>query len=525
MAQSKRKSAGNKPITSHPLFAAVVALWFGALFGLGSLAIRPALFESLVLKSGIDLIIPAAAPPLGVTARILIALAMAACGAVIGAILAHRMTRPKAAPVARKRGVRSTAPEPKARRPISAHDELGESLDAPTERESILTSRRRPLSVEHEERPFQPPEMAPLPGGLPPILAEAPVAPAANPAPFAAPAAPQATPETEAPLDLGAFVAPLAQPVALDWEAAQPVASAAPQFEAPPAFAPFAPPASPAPASFAPAPFAAPRAAEPAPSVEPVTPPQTIATTRPASLEMTDLALRLQESMARRRAARNAAAHATEHEAATTAAAEAVPVAAPAEPPVDLAPPTAPFASANLFLEPTPAPAIPAAPLAMPAALRSLDFDIGDDEADLGSLGLLGPRHLTMPPAPAVAAPMPAATFAPESEEQAAEEEAAPASEQAFGSLLDLGAAAPRTGFVRIDEPEPAAAPIEPVVIFPGQLAASPAAPFRRFDSPANAAEAAPVSAAPAAPAIEAQAAEAALRAALANLQRMSGAA
>ncbi|MCZ8018770.1 hypothetical protein [Novosphingobium sp.] len=509
MAQSKRKSAGNKPITSHPLFAAVVALWFSALFGLGSLAIRPALFESLVLKSGIDLIIPAAAPPLGVTARILIAMAMAACGAVIGAILAHRMTRPKAAPVARKRGVRSTAPEPKARRPISAHDELGESLDAPTERESILTSRRRPLSVEHEERPFQPPEMAPLPGGLPPILAEAPVAPAATPAPFAPPAAPQATSETEAPLDLGAFVAPLAQPVALDWEAAQPVASATPQFEAPPAFAP----------------FAAPRAAEPAPPVEPVTPPQTIATARPASLEMTDLALRLQESMARRRAARNAAARATEPEAAATAAAEAVPVAAPAEPPVDLAPPTAPFGSANLFLEPTPAPAIPAAPLAMPAALRPLDFDIGDDEADLGSLGLLGPRHLTMPPAPATAAPVPAATFAPEPEEQAAEEEAAPASEQAFGSLLDLGAAAPRTGFVRIDEPEPAAAPIEPVVIFPGQLAASPAAPFRRFDSPANAAQAAPVSAAPAAPAIEAQVAEAALRAALANLQRMSGAA
>ena len=490
MAQSKRKSAGNKPITSHPLFAAVVALWFGALFGLGSLAIRPALFESLVLKSGIDLIIPAAAPPLGVTARILIALAMAACGAVIGAILAHRMTRPKAAPVARKRSVRSTAPEPKARRPISAHDELGESLDAPTERESILTSRRRPLSVEHEERPFQPPEMAPLPGGLPPILAEAPVTPTATPAPFAAPAAPEATAEAEAPLDLGAFVAPLAQPVALDWEAAQPAASATPPFEVPPAFAPFAPPASPAPASFAPAPFTAPRAAEPAPPVEPVTPPQTIATARPATLEMTDLALRLQESMARRRAARNATARPVEPEVEATVATEAAPVTAPAEPPVELAAPPAPFTSANLFLEPTPAPAIPAAPLAMPAALRPIDFDLAEDEADLGGLGLLGPRHLTMPSAPAAAAPESATAFAPEPEEQAAEEEAVPTSEQAFGSLLDLGAAAPRAGFVRIDEPEPAAAPIEPVVIFPGQLAASQAAPLRRFDSPANTAQA-----------------------------------
>ncbi len=240
---------------------------------------------------------------------------------------------------------------------------------------------------------------------------------------------------------------------------------------------------------------------------------------------MTDLALRLQESMARRRAARNAAVRPVEPEVEATVSNEAAPVTASTEPPVELAAPPAPFTSANLFLEPTPAPAIPAAPLTMPAALRPIDFDLAEDEADLGGLGLLGPRHLTMPPAPAAAAPVPATAFAPEPEEQAAEEEAAPTSEQAFGSLLDLGAAAPRTGFVRIDEPEPAAAPIEPVVIFPGQLAASPAAPFRRFDSPANAAQAAPVSAAPAAPAIEAQAAEAALRAALANLQRMSGAA
>lgn len=480
MAKSKRKSAGSKPITSHPLFTAVVALWFGALFGLGSLAIRPALFESLVLKSGIDLIIPAAAPPLGVTARILIALAMAACGAVIGAILARRMTRSKSAPAARKRGVQTAAPEPQARRPISAHDELGESLDTPAERESILISRRRPLAVEHEERPFQPSELAPLPGGLPPILTEAPVAPAANPAPFAAPVAPPAAAEAEAPLDLGAFAAPLAQPVALDWEAAQPIAPATPH-------------------------FAAPRAAAAAAPAELAAPAPTLATARPASLEMTDLALRLQESMARRRAARQAAARPAEPGVAAALAAEVAPVATPA-----------PFASPNPFLEP--APAILAAPLAMPAALRPLDFDLAEDEADLGGLGLLGPRHLTMPPAPATA-------FAPEPDEPAAEEEAAPASEQAFGSLLDLGAAAPRAGFVRIKEPEPAAAPIEPVVIFPGQLAASTAAPLRRFDSPAHTAQAVPVSAAPAAPVIEAQAAEAALRAALANLQRMSGAA
>lgn len=62
MANSKRKPGNRKPISSHPLFPAVVALWFGALFGLGSLAIRPTLIESLVLKIGIDLVIPPQPP-------------------------------------------------------------------------------------------------------------------------------------------------------------------------------------------------------------------------------------------------------------------------------------------------------------------------------------------------------------------------------------------------------------------------------------------------------------------------------
>ncbi|HNN56270.1 MAG TPA: hypothetical protein PKG84_08010, partial [Novosphingobium sp.] len=81
MAKQKRKPAKAKPITANPLFPAVVALWFGALFGLGSLAIRPTLIETLVMKSRIDLIVPAAAPPLGLTARMLIALILAAFGA------------------------------------------------------------------------------------------------------------------------------------------------------------------------------------------------------------------------------------------------------------------------------------------------------------------------------------------------------------------------------------------------------------------------------------------------------------
>jgi len=115
-----------------------------------------------------------------------------------------------------------------------------------------------------------------------------------------------------------------------------------------------------------------------------------------------------------------------------------------------------------------------------------------------------------------------------------------------------------RHGFVRIDGPEAENAAIEPVVIFPGQAArqglgqaapfaqpapfAAPApvaaeapaasAPFaaelaslRRFDDPANAAAGQPVAAPAAAQMQDPAETERALRAALATLQRMSGAA
>ena len=136
MAKSKRKASNAQPITAHPLFPAVVALWFGALFGLGSLAVRPSLLEAAVIASRIDLLIPAAAPPLGVTARILVALGLSAVGSALGLMIARRITRPKVEVRQRKRtGVareeaelqyraRDAHPDAPARRPISAHDEL-----------------------------------------------------------------------------------------------------------------------------------------------------------------------------------------------------------------------------------------------------------------------------------------------------------------------------------------------------------------------------------------------------------------
>jgi hypothetical protein len=94
VADQKRRNAGAEPISRHPLFPAIVALWGGAFFGLASIAVSPALIERLVLATGIDRIVPMAAPPLGTTTRILLALAATTLGAIAGFLAARRFARP-----------------------------------------------------------------------------------------------------------------------------------------------------------------------------------------------------------------------------------------------------------------------------------------------------------------------------------------------------------------------------------------------------------------------------------------------
>lgn len=89
-------------MTWHPLFPAIVAVWFGALFGLGVLAVRTALLEAAVLSLGIDSLIPAAAPPLGATARTLLAFGFALAGAAIGGTIGLSMARSRPDAVARR---------------------------------------------------------------------------------------------------------------------------------------------------------------------------------------------------------------------------------------------------------------------------------------------------------------------------------------------------------------------------------------------------------------------------------------
>jgi hypothetical protein len=130
-----------------------------------------------------------------------------------------------------------------------------------------------------------------------------------------------------------------------------------------------------------------------------------------------------------------------------------------------------------------------------------------------------------MPPALAPVS-APAAFVSPVEPVDEAEAAEAEVAEESYASLLGITPAAERSGFVRIEESEANAATIEPVVIFPGQMAQpAPQTPFRPFDAPASAGQGQLVSAGEATPSVDREEADRALRMALANLQRMSGAA
>ncbi|MBU6268005.1 MAG: hypothetical protein KGN34_10720 [Sphingomonadales bacterium] len=144
MQQPADRMRPQRSLTSHRLFPPLVALWFGALFGLSTLAVRTSLFEQMVLASGFDRLVPAAAPPLGHVARLLIALAFGLVGAGIGRFVARLVAgarggvvraEPDHAPAENpydsyKVRARDAHPDAPARRPISVHDELGAPLMA-----------------------------------------------------------------------------------------------------------------------------------------------------------------------------------------------------------------------------------------------------------------------------------------------------------------------------------------------------------------------------------------------------------
>lgn len=570
LAKQNRSAPKGKPITSHQLFPAIIALWFGALLGLGSLAIRPGLIESLVISAHIDSIIPAAAPPLGLTARILLALTLAALGALLGAAIGRRIARPKVEVRQRRRGAtpiddtvklrtRDAHPDAPARRPISAHDEIGEGAAsvAGPDNQYAIAGRRRSLAISEDDDHAAFHDFAPLPGGSPQFLEITEVD-------F------DEIGEPEAPLDLGDFASDQSDQIfAAPAEGRQifqpnPVADAELASLATPTLDNrqiFGQPAA--------EPLPALTMSEPAVPVQPAQPDDL------ESLDMISLAERLGRSMQARRARASAAIAATLPSAAPQAAPfESTPevdnetsfarlglqfTAQPEK--IDFAAYSNPDPLSDAS-EQTVAPfaEMPTTPIAMPAALRPISLEYGQDDDQEDYHGLLPPRMISMPtPSPLVKAEVDQIEMAASedgaletAEELTDEADEAIDEDDGYSSLLNLSrTASPRQSFVRIeDEPAVSDTVIEPVVIFPGQAArVAAAAPyavpvtavgaetaeeaalepaptsFRRFDAPATAGYGQQVAADEAMTARDPQETETALRAALVSLQRMSGAA
>lgn len=519
--------AAKPPISLHPAFPAIVALWFSALLGVGSLVLPAVLLDSVVAATGLASLIPAASPPLGMTARGLIAIVGALTGAGLGLAVARRVAlshRPQGeSRVAKLAGA--------SRRPISVHEELGgESV---VNGESLPISRRRALAISEDDRPSDFLYRAPLPG-----------TDDGEPAPFADTAPDIAV--DDAPLELSELA-----------ENDEPAWPGDEETHKDPPMTDIRQPGSPWPAEqhypksvepdsagtiearknragargLEPLPFSAPSLARKSPVAEPeieleaafqleavdaaAAPepgePELRADWQTAPLDglgLVQLVQRLGSTIERRREIR-----------AQAPAPTAVSVTPPSAPSADLEPAPADEAAQAMadFFAPSPPDAdeLPPAAIARPGFLRPLlaeDDEVGDDPVPDFSLPMRRPAAV----APA---------FSPLDDDG---DEGAEEGDDGYSSLLGMGNpfAAPKPEFVRIDEPEAADELAEPAVVFPGQaesakFADSTAASSssRQFDPPSG--SGAPAAARPQ----TSPDADAALRAALATLQRMSGAA
>ena len=535
------KHAAKPPISLHPAFPLIVALWFAALLGLGSLILPVVLLERAVEASGLAALVPAAGPPLGFTARGIVAVTAALGGGIIGIAIARRIAR-----------AHRPAPESRivqlsngSRRPISIKDEVGG--DGVVNGESLPISRRRALAISQDDRPSDFLYQAPLPG-------EETDAPATSPA--VAGDEPAADAE---PLELSELAADPPESTADEAQDAvndediemtesrefQTARSAQP-FHAPergpsdhlegrdlgeadaacdPEPLPFSPPSL-GRRSVAPAPEAEldkPAAVGPglglASAGDSATTPDigSGAAWETAPLEelgLVQLVQRLGSTIERRRDL--AAKTAQPEEPAPFVRPAADIEAAPAEEAAQAM--AAYFGSAAAEMPPPaeslegePAPAvhradfIPSSSPAefRPAFLQPFAAEDDDDEDIEDSI-----PDFTLPLRRSVAATSSAAAEDDSSEEF---------EEDGYSSLLGLSNpfSAPKHESIRIEEPAPEADLAEPAVVFPGQEERS----NRLFDPPADRASSGKA-AVPTSPD-----ADAALRAALATLQRMSGAA
>lgn len=487
------------PISAHPAFPLIVGLWFAALLGLGTIVLPAIVLEKAAGVTGLSSVFPQADAPLTAGARAAFALLATILGLIGGLTLARRVAETQVVARAPRRRKPNAPP-----RPLSVHDDLGETAIAPAidEQRKPLPGRRRALAAIEDERPSDFLLAAPVPGGdtdSPPPLPTDEVTMSERPSDFELPAYDEA-PEA---LDVSEPYVP-----ALDTR--KPRAFTAPQ------------PADGETLETL--------------SLEPIDAPL-------EDLGIVQLAERLGRSMQRRLSEPRRqpspepesiafSAPSLEHEEEPEAETLAVPPPVVPDalrafmdgPPEDFTP--QPAAAEEAPVE-VPAPVVP-------AALQSFAFGAYDADEDEDDDQTLDPGPFTLPLAAMLPRPFdaPAAPVAEPAEDEAEDEDAI--ADESCGSLLSMNNPfRPAEEFVRIDEPEDEGDDaIEPAVVFPShESAATESAPAEETATPTNVARPfdTPHRPAPSTAPVRPRAApdpvetERALRSALANLQRMSG--
>jgi len=153
----------HRRLAAHRWFAPALGIWFAALFGLCGLALPVRFFEQVVSLMGLARAFPAAAPPLGETAHLLIAAGLSSVGEIFGLVLGrvlapgavkvkHAGPEPQPADIAEE-----PAPEPEVfpRKPISAFLDLAPTDEA-TEVPEFAVASAEPTEEPCTEEPEAP---------------------------------------------------------------------------------------------------------------------------------------------------------------------------------------------------------------------------------------------------------------------------------------------------------------------------------------------------------------------------------
>lgn len=145
------------PLSSHPAFATLVALWFSALLGLGSLFLPALPLEHAAALLGFD---ASASPLLRLVGKLIVAAIAGYAGFRLGKLVARAVVH---AQLATDEGPRDTARPPtmrdierdlSRRQPISAHAELGMEGFGPVTSEEFAPEDSM---GQFDTRPFAPP--------------------------------------------------------------------------------------------------------------------------------------------------------------------------------------------------------------------------------------------------------------------------------------------------------------------------------------------------------------------------------